>query len=135
MRGKKVVGRWRGRHMGLDIDGKLGDPIEALTGGVGADVKFRIFGRPLTFSADIFDAKFAACDHVPQESSVIVTGTVRADERSPGGVERRPARWRDWRPRSRSFPRCSSRISCCAAVERSSGLRSRRPRCSCSRRR
>ena len=36
---------------------------------------------------EIGDEKFGLCDHVPQESSVIVTGTVRADERSPGGVE------------------------------------------------
>jgi asparaginyl-tRNA synthetase len=36
---------------------------------------------------EIGDAMFAACDHVPQESSVVATGVVRADERSPGGVE------------------------------------------------
>jgi asparaginyl-tRNA synthetase len=36
---------------------------------------------------DLGDATFARIDHVPQESSVVVTGTVRADERSPGGVE------------------------------------------------
>ena len=36
---------------------------------------------------EIGDERFALCDHVPQESSVVVTGTVRADERSPGGVE------------------------------------------------
>jgi asparaginyl-tRNA synthetase len=37
--------------------------------------------------SEVGDEKFALCDHVPQESSVTVTGTVRADERSPGGVE------------------------------------------------
>src|SRR5205814_1034074 len=36
---------------------------------------------------EIGDAKFAVCDHVPQESSLELVGTVRADERSPGGVE------------------------------------------------
>jgi asparaginyl-tRNA synthetase len=32
-------------------------------------------------------ATFEAADHLPQESSVILTGTVRADRRAPGGVE------------------------------------------------
>ncbi len=36
---------------------------------------------------DVGDAAFTVCDKVPQESSVIVTGTIRTDERSPGGVE------------------------------------------------
>src|SRR5579862_1698544 len=36
---------------------------------------------------EIGDAKFALCDRVPQESSLELLGTVRADERSPGGVE------------------------------------------------
>ena len=36
---------------------------------------------------EVGDAAFALCDHVPQESSLEVVGTVRADERSPGGVE------------------------------------------------
>ena len=30
---------------------------------------------------------FARADHLPQESSLIITGTVRADGRAPGGVE------------------------------------------------
>ncbi len=37
--------------------------------------------------ADLGDASFAAAEKLPQESSLIVTGTVKADERSPGGVE------------------------------------------------
>jgi asparaginyl-tRNA synthetase len=37
--------------------------------------------------SEIGDAAFAVCDHVPQESSLELVGTVRADERSPGGVE------------------------------------------------
>jgi asparaginyl-tRNA synthetase len=36
---------------------------------------------------EIGEAAFALCDHVPQESSLELVGTVRADERSPGGVE------------------------------------------------
>jgi asparaginyl-tRNA synthetase len=36
---------------------------------------------------EVGDAAFALCDHVPQESSLELVGTVRADERSPGGVE------------------------------------------------
>src|SRR6516162_751863 len=36
---------------------------------------------------EIGDEKFARCDHVPQESSIELVGIVRADERSPGGVE------------------------------------------------
>jgi len=36
---------------------------------------------------EIGETKFALCDHVPQESSLELSGTVRADERSPGGVE------------------------------------------------
>ena len=37
--------------------------------------------------SEIGDARFALCDHVPQESSLELVGSVRADERSPGGVE------------------------------------------------
>jgi asparaginyl-tRNA synthetase len=37
--------------------------------------------------SEVGDAAFALCDHVPQESSLELVGTVRADERSPGGVE------------------------------------------------
>ncbi|MBI3272973.1 MAG: asparagine--tRNA ligase [Planctomycetes bacterium] len=33
------------------------------------------------------DATFAACDHLPQESSLMVTGAVRQDARAPGGYE------------------------------------------------
>ena len=36
---------------------------------------------------EVGDEKFALCDRLPQESSVVVRGSVRADERSPGGVE------------------------------------------------
>ncbi len=36
---------------------------------------------------EIGEEKFALCDGTPQESAVEVTGTVRADERSPGGFE------------------------------------------------
>ena len=37
--------------------------------------------------SEVGDAAFSLCDHVPQESSLELVGTVRADERSPGGVE------------------------------------------------
>jgi murein DD-endopeptidase MepM/ murein hydrolase activator NlpD len=33
MAGSKVVQRWRGRHMGLDLDGKGGEPIAAVADG------------------------------------------------------------------------------------------------------
>jgi len=36
---------------------------------------------------DVGDESFKACDHLPQESSLSVTGTVRADKRAPGGYE------------------------------------------------
>ena len=36
---------------------------------------------------EVGDASFAVCDKLPQESAVMITGPVRADERSPGGVE------------------------------------------------
>ena len=36
---------------------------------------------------DVPEATFAEADHLPQESSLIVTGLVRADPRAPGGVE------------------------------------------------
>ena len=38
-------------------------------------------------SEEIGEELFNRCDRLPQESSVIVTGTVRADERAPGGYE------------------------------------------------
>jgi asparaginyl-tRNA synthetase len=37
--------------------------------------------------AEVGDETFARIDHVPQESSVVVTGSVREEPRSPGGVE------------------------------------------------
>src|SRR5947207_15066436 len=37
--------------------------------------------------ADVPAEVFALADHVPQESSLVVTGTVRADPRSPIGYE------------------------------------------------
>ncbi|HUY20003.1 MAG TPA: asparagine--tRNA ligase [Candidatus Binataceae bacterium] len=37
--------------------------------------------------ADLGDEAFAAADHLGQESSLEVTGTARADERAPGGIE------------------------------------------------
>jgi asparaginyl-tRNA synthetase len=36
---------------------------------------------------EVPDAVFALADHLPQESSLVVTGTVRADKRSPLGFE------------------------------------------------
>ncbi|MGQ0571140.1 MAG: asparagine--tRNA ligase, partial [Armatimonadota bacterium] len=36
---------------------------------------------------DVSEETFAASDRLPQETSLIVTGTVRADPRAPGGVE------------------------------------------------
>jgi murein DD-endopeptidase MepM/ murein hydrolase activator NlpD len=33
LRGARVVKRWRGRHMGLDLDGDGGEPIAAVAGG------------------------------------------------------------------------------------------------------
>ncbi len=36
---------------------------------------------------DVPEDTFAAADHLPQESSLILTGVVRADSRAPGGVE------------------------------------------------
>ncbi len=37
--------------------------------------------------AAVGDAVFAAADHLSQETSLVVTGTVRADERAPSGYE------------------------------------------------
>ena len=37
--------------------------------------------------ADVDEASFAACETLTQESSLSVTGSVRADERAPGGYE------------------------------------------------
>ena len=36
---------------------------------------------------DVDEATFAKADHLSQESAIIVTGTVRADERAAGGYE------------------------------------------------
>jgi asparaginyl-tRNA synthetase len=37
--------------------------------------------------ADVSEDLFAAMDRIPQEASIVVEGTVRLDERAPGGVE------------------------------------------------
>ncbi|MDR7520878.1 MAG: asparagine--tRNA ligase [Armatimonadota bacterium] len=36
---------------------------------------------------DVSEETFVQADHLPQESSLVLTGTVRADPRAPGGVE------------------------------------------------
>jgi asparaginyl-tRNA synthetase len=41
----------------------------------------------VVFKKDVPEAQFALADHLPQESSLIVTGTVRKDERAPLGYE------------------------------------------------
>jgi asparaginyl-tRNA synthetase len=41
----------------------------------------------VVFKRDVPEAQFAQADHLPQESSLIVTGTVRKDERAPLGYE------------------------------------------------
>jgi len=43
--------------------------------------------QTVAVKSELGDAAFAVCEKVPQESSLVVTGSVRADERSPGGVE------------------------------------------------
>jgi asparaginyl-tRNA synthetase len=43
--------------------------------------------QTVAVKSEIGDAAFAVCEKLPQESSLIVTGAVRADDRSPGGVE------------------------------------------------
>ncbi|HTF57466.1 MAG TPA: asparagine--tRNA ligase, partial [Planctomycetota bacterium] len=43
--------------------------------------------QTVAVKSEIGDAAFAICEKLPQESSLIVTGAVRADDRSPGGVE------------------------------------------------
>ncbi len=41
----------------------------------------------VVFKKDVPEAQFALADHLPQESSVVVTGVVRKDERAPLGFE------------------------------------------------
>jgi asparaginyl-tRNA synthetase len=41
----------------------------------------------VVFKGDVSPETFQAADHIPQESSIIVTGTVRTDERSASGFE------------------------------------------------
>lgn len=41
----------------------------------------------VVLKGDMSEEVFQLADHLPQESSLIVTGTVRADRRSPGGYE------------------------------------------------
>ena len=41
----------------------------------------------VVFKKDVPEAQFALADHVPQESSLIVTGVVRKDDRAPLGYE------------------------------------------------
>jgi asparaginyl-tRNA synthetase len=43
--------------------------------------------QAVVFKGDVSDAEFDAAGHLAQESSLRVLGTVKADERSPGGVE------------------------------------------------
>jgi asparaginyl-tRNA synthetase len=41
----------------------------------------------VVFKKDVPDEQFALADHLPQESSLVVSGTVRRDERAPLGYE------------------------------------------------
>ncbi len=41
----------------------------------------------VVFKKNVSEEMFELCDKLPQEASVIVTGTVKADERAPGGYE------------------------------------------------
>src|SRR5258707_15761120 len=41
----------------------------------------------VVFKQDVSEAQFALADHLPQESSLIVSGTVRKDARAPLGYE------------------------------------------------
>jgi asparaginyl-tRNA synthetase len=41
----------------------------------------------VVFKKDVPEEQFALADHLPQESSIIVTGTVRKDDRAPLGYE------------------------------------------------
>ena len=41
----------------------------------------------VVFRGDVPEEVFLRADHVPQESSIVVTGTVREDKRSPLGYE------------------------------------------------
>ena len=41
----------------------------------------------VVFKKDVPEDQFTIADHLPQESSLIVTGTVRKDERAPLGYE------------------------------------------------
>ena len=43
--------------------------------------------QSVMFKGDVSTEEFEAAAHLPQESSVRVIGTVKADERAPGGVE------------------------------------------------
>lgn len=43
--------------------------------------------QAVVFKGNVSDAVFQNCEEVTQESAVVVTGTISADERSPGGYE------------------------------------------------
>lgn len=45
------------------------------------------FVQCVVFKRDVSEEVFELCDHIPIESSIIVEGEVRADERASGGVE------------------------------------------------
>jgi asparaginyl-tRNA synthetase len=45
------------------------------------------FIQAVMSKAAVGDATFARADHLSQESAIVVTGTVRADKRAPGGYE------------------------------------------------
>jgi len=43
--------------------------------------------QAVMFKGDFDDEAFKSCDNLPQESSLMVSGPVKADERAPGGYE------------------------------------------------
>ena len=55
----------------------------------------------VVFKGDVTPEEFALADHLPQESSVAIHGTVRADARSPLGYEVAKL------PKQRAPPRCA----------------------------
>ena len=42
------------------------------------------FAQCVAFKGDLDEELFDTISHIPQESSVVITGTVRADKRAPG---------------------------------------------------
>ena len=84
------------------------------------------FIQAVMSKAAVGDELFKAADHLSQETSIIVTGTARADKRAPGGYEIDVSSWKSSAPRTTTRLRRRSTASTTCSIAAISGFAAER---------